>query len=278
MAVTKGLFYLGPLGNIVELPSVARGSNPDASPARIGGRHVSLSGRITDDLFGIKRQWDLTWTYLDEEQWRPLHAAYLRHVRDGYRLIDTRMRNILAANIAATGGLFRNSRGFDTSGAGAVSQFDTTGPDALVGILDSAIKMNGHAANDYLWVTGEALPLIEGSEYRYSAWVKGSGNARLAIDLEVFGVLTGATVALTGTWQRIEMTGTADAIDRYGTIGVQGLSAASEVQVMGMMVQIDEPLDEWMPGSGCPEVTVTRLTHSYPYVGYHSVNAVLQEV
>lgn len=276
--ITKGLFYLGPLGYIVELPSVARGSNPDASPVRIGGRHIALSGRITDDLFGIKRVWNLTWTYRTEAELRGILAPFQRLIRDGYRMIDTRRANHLAVNIAATGGVYRSARGFETSGAGAVSQFEPTPPDELAGVLDSAIKMNGHAANDYLWATGEQLALIEGSEYRFSVWLKGSGNARPVIDLENFGVLTGSTVALTGTWQRVEMVGTADAADRYGTVGIQGLSAASEVHVMGMMVQVDSPLGDWEPGSGCPEVTVSKMQHSYPYVGLHAITATIQEV
>lgn len=278
MAVTKGLFYMGPLGALVELPSVARGSNPEASPKRIGGRHVALSGRRTDDLFGVKKTWSLTWNWLSEEDWRPLHAAYHRLVRSGYRLVDTRMRNLLSESVAGTGGMLRNSRGFETSGAGALSQFDVTPPTDLLGLLDSAIKMNGHAANDYLWVEGQPIPFITGSAYRYSAWVKGSGNARLAVNRSVSGISTGATVALTGTWQRLDLSFTPGVSDTWATVGVQGLSAASEVHVTGMMVQIDEALGEWMPGFGCPEVTVSKLSHPYPRPGYHGVSAEIEEV
>lgn len=279
MAVTKGLFYLGPLGHITEMPSVARGSNPDASFKTIGGVHHSLSGRRTDDVFGVKKVWTLTWAYISEEQWALMHAAHLRLIRVGYRLVDTRMRNQLPASVAGTGGTLRNAEQFETSGGGGVAQFDATPPTALGGLLDSAIKMANHAANDYLWAAGQPVPLIAGSSYRYSAWVKGSGNARLAVKRDSSGISTGSTVALGGTWQRLDLVFTPGGSDTWATVGAQGLSAASEVHIMGMMVQLDDPaLADWVPGFGAPEVVVDKLQHGYPYVGYHGVQAVFEEV
>lgn len=280
MTIKVGLFYVGPVGALTPFPSVARDSNPDASPVRVGARHKSLDGTITDDILSVKRTWVLSWEDLTESQWTVINAAFLRLYDAPYRMIDSRRVNHLPPNVAATGGFYRSSKGFSTNGAGVISRIVVTPPTELAGILNSAIKLNSHAVNDYLWATAETVPLLQGSTYRLSAWLKGSGNARLAVNLSTSGVSTGSTVALHATnWARTSMTFAPGASDTTATVGVQGLTAASEVHVTGLQLEIDtSTLQPWATGAGCPEVVVIESPHSYPYLGASAKGATIQEV
>jgi len=115
MAVNRYRFYIGPLGNVLALPPLPKGANPDATPTRLGGVHSSLSGRTFQDNFGVKRNWNLSWSRLREDDFTRLVAYHRKNVLAPLRFVDLRHRNLLEHDISVCGNFQRDTSSFTAS-------------------------------------------------------------------------------------------------------------------------------------------------------------------
>jgi len=291
MAINRYRFYLGPVGDLTPLPPHKRSPSLDASKDFVGQLQEALSGRRSLDIRAFKKTWSLDWDWRKEDELLDLFRAQLGYANAPLRFMDPRSRNLLPLNVSTGGSELQAPDGFTRAGSGVLTYVaDATMPTELVGQLSGEVQLATAASGDTLTATYETMPLVTYSTYLFSAYVKGTGSWSTCFQrvntsgAVVDTVFTGA-VALTGTWQLVQMTYTADGAYPHIYWGLRN-SSAGTVQTTGWQVQIDEYMRRpWMPGDGCPEVIVSKVQKKYQgmirqnglLTPYHTVNATILE-
>lgn len=281
MAINRYRFYVGPVGGLRVLPPFSPGMTPEASPLILGGNHVSLSGRVTRDRVTTKRQWNMSWDRLKQDDLAVIESFMLRAQTNPYFLIDGRRRNILHADASATGNTTRSKKSFVAS-AGALAFSAATLPTELVGVLDSHLAWTGVVNTNTLKIAGTNsppglwIPTLPGSTYTFSAYLTGTTTCRLtAFPFNAAGVAqtaaTSGNLVLTGSYQRFDWAWTPLA----GEVSVQfGLTAtgSGNISTVAWQVEMDQPVSGWAFGFGCPEVVLAESPEGsyprFPYYGY----------
>jgi hypothetical protein len=281
VAINRYRFYVGPVGGLRALPPFSPSLTPEASPIILGGNHVTLSGRVTRDRIATKRQWEIGWERLKQDDLLAIESFMLRAQTNPYFLIDGRRKNILHADASATGNASRSKSSF-TASAGTLTFAAATMPTELVGVLDSHLTWTGVANTNTLRVAGTNsppglwMPVLPGSTYTFSAYLLGTTTCRLtAFPYNAAGVAqtaaTSGNLTLTGSYQRFNWVWTPLA----GEVAVNfGLTAtgSGNISTVAWQVEMDQAVSNWAFGFGCPEVVLAESPSStypkYPYYGY----------
>jgi hypothetical protein len=285
MAVEFLTYYLGPLGNLRQLPMVPIRSAVDIAYARLGGEHVTLNGQLTLDRVGYKRTWKTAWRCLEAQEAGPLEAAFLGLSRAKLRLLDPRQRNRLTPDGSAGGSYTRSPRAFVAS-AGAVTFRVAPAPTDLAGVVDGGLDWEVPAGGGKLTADSGTLtrvPLLAGQQVTASVYVSGAGGVQVgATPYDAAGAaqadILAAAVTLGGAWQRLSHTFTPAA----GQVAaapclVAAAGTARTLQTTGWQLQAGG-LSEWVPGTGCPHVVVGGFGRDHPSLAGHDVEIVLREV
>jgi hypothetical protein len=287
MAINRYRFYLGPLGLMQALPRLPSGNSPEFSIAAPGAVHTSLSGAMTVDRTGrFRRGWSFSFDNLKEDEELLLQAAMRRSANAPLRLYDPRKRNSLPEDVSTGGSSTLSTVAFTDVGAATPAFLAGDVPALFSGVLSGGINWPTVTNAQQLWGTFEKHPILTGSTYRFSAYLKGSTTFKFGArpfnlaGVEQATVLDGTnTGTATGSWQRFSWAYTPAAGIASAYFGIQA-TGSGNLQTTGWMVQTDETsLLAWAFGYGCPEVAAQlSATGGYWRTKYHRLPLVLQEL
>ncbi len=286
MAINRHRFYAGPLGALRALPPHAADGAPEFALVRPAAVHTALSGRSTEDSTGrTRRGWNLAWKWIteDEETW--LQALQRRTANAPLRFIDPRKRNLVPEDVATGGSRTRGVSAFTRTGAGTLVYTLSGVPTDFTGVLPGRLVWNGVTNTATLYGTLEKLPILSGSTYRVSAYVKTTTTFRFSArpfntsDVEQAAVTDATNNASTaGVWTRLSWLYTPAVGIGSAYLGLTA-TGSGNVETTGWQCQIDEPLKAWTYGYGCPEVRISpAASGSYWRAKYHNLAFQVLEV
>lgn len=286
MAINRFRFYVGPLGLMRPLPPHPRDSPPSAPIRQSGALHESLSGRTTLDRMGrVRRSWPLTWDWITEDAETHLQALLRSSPNAPLRFIDPRKRNLLPEDVSTGGSASLSTAAFTDVGA-ATPVFTSGGlPTDLTGLVSGRIVWNTVTNTQTLYGTSEQLPIIAGSTYRISAYVKTTTTFRFsarpfnAALVEQAVVTDGTNNASTaGVWTRLSWLYT-PAVGIAAIYAGMTATGSGNIETCGWAAQIDEPLLAWTFGYGCPQVNaIPNVDAGYWKTKYQKLQMTFVEV
>jgi hypothetical protein len=277
---------MGPLGYLRPLPPHPQDASPTVGLSIPGASHTSLGGRSTFDRSGrLRRTWNLTWSRLTEDEETYLQSLMRGSASASLRLMDPRKRNLLPADVASCGNETKGVTAFTDVGA-ATPTFTLGGvPTEFQGMLAGRLVWNTVTNTQTLYGTKEKLPIVAGSTYRISAWVKTTTTFRFSArpfnlsDVEQ-AVVTDATnnASTAGVWTRLSWLYTPAAGIGSAYVGLTA-TGSGNIETVGWMAQVDESLLTWTFGYGCPLVYVAPSADA-PYwrTKYHGLTLQVSEV
>lgn len=285
MAVNRFRFYIGPLGALQAMPPIPQQNNPGGNLTIPGASHVSLSGMGTVSRSGrLRRTWNLTYEWLKEDQELVLQAALRRSANATMRLYDPRKRNSLPEDVSTGGSSSLSVAAFTDIGAATPVFLAADVPATFSGLLAGGVNWPTVTNTQQLWGTAEKHPVLSGSTYRFSAYVKGSTTFKLGArpfntaGVEQANVLDGTTNTATGAWTRFSWLYTPAAGIGSAYFGINA-NGSGNLQTTGWMVQTDEVLKNWTFGYGCPEVALQLVAPmAYWRTKYQALGLVVQEL
>lgn len=286
MAINRYRYYLGPLGLLQPLPGHPMGGEVSAPSRFSAAEHVSLSGRTTQDRLGrVRRAWSLSWAWLDEDQELYIQAAARMQHTDQLRLMDPRKRNLAPEDISVGGSATKSVKAFTETGTGAIAWGSGGVPVELLGVTGGRVVWTGAANTSVLTGVTEKTPMIAGSTYRVSAFVKTTTTFKfIARPFDLLGaeqttVQDGTNNASTaGVWLRKSWLYTPAAGICSAYFGFLA-TGSGNIETSGWSYQIDDTLKNWTFGYGCPTVTVANeVPNTYFRTKYANTGLALQEV
>lgn len=285
MAINRHRFYVGPVGSMVALPRSSVTDPPRPAMSIPGQEHRSLSGAGTIDRSGrVRRAWGLSFSWLSEDEELAVQAAVRRSANAALRFYDPRKRNSLPEDMSTGGSITRSISAFTDIGAATPAFVPGDVPSVFQGILAGGLSWPGVTNGQQLWGTFERHPILAGSTYRFSAYVKGTATFRFGVrpfnisGVEQATVLDATTNTATGSWARLSWlyTPAVDITSVY--FGLQA-TGSGVIQTTGWLVQTDEVLKDWTFGYGCPEVSAGfDVAMGYWRTKYHDISVVFREL
>lgn len=275
--------YLGPVGNLIALPSIGRDIKADLQrPTAVHQIAGTKGGRVVDITGPAKRTYGMEREHLTADELATLEALYLGAYGPGpYVLLDPWRRNLVSANQSSGTDILADTTGF-AANAGTITSSTAQADQGLRSLAWAVTAANQQVLTGLSTsVTASDLlvdiPVLPATVY--SARVRGrlstsTGTARL--DLRWF---TAAGVFIS------ESTGTATALATGSFTDMPALNLSSpstaallrlKVQntVMGAaqtiyldrwQLQQQATLDAWTVGTGVPRVSFTGdLGQTYP--------------
>lgn len=286
MTINRYRFYLGGYGNLRALPPLPQGADPEVNTLVVGAIHQSLAGRITRDrLGGNKRMWKFAWDRLKQDDLAVIESFVLGTFRSSpVFLMDGRRRNILPADVSATGSVTRTKAAFTPSAGTLAYGLAVNTPAELAGIIEGCLNWTGVVNNNTLIMTGEhRIPILAGSTYRFSAYITGTTTCKLtAIPYDAAGVaqaaVSGSTLTLTGAYQRFDFVFTPGGTNYSVRFGLTA-TGSGNISTTGWQVEMDQSLSDWAFGFGCPAVVLGDNPESgYPLFRFYRHTLDLLEV
>jgi hypothetical protein len=131
------------------------------------------------------------------------------------------------------------------------------------------------------------LPAVVGTDYRFSAYLSGTGQVALTLfcydkNRVAISNVSGSTITLTGTPTRYNSVATGASLPA-GTalflVGLKTVATTTMVNTAGWQLQYDDAaLAPWAMGRGAAEVVVDSFSVKYPDPYSQIVSATLLEV
>lgn len=293
MAIKKYRYYFGPYGDVRLLPSVVRDARVAPSPVVYGSFSRSLTGTPSQIIYGVRREWNLTWPEnMTEDTARdllPLTASLLGRIKRPFLFLDAKNTNYLAPDVSVMA-TENNISDLFAWGNGITSRVNTgVFHSELAGIVDGYLTHTGVAASTFSCKF--QLPVLAGSQYLFSGFFSGSGTIKLSYNfydangayiVSVIGgsiVLSGTT---TGTVQSMSMAAASVPAGAVAfTVGYFEQTAGCVCNTNGWMVQYDEvarPVKGFLPGAGGAQVIVREIGMTYTTHKTRQYVATLSEV
>jgi hypothetical protein len=285
MAINRYRFYVGPLGALQALARLPRDSPPTLGMSAPAAIHQSLSGGTTVDRAGrFRRTWQFDYQFATEDEEVLLQALVRRSANATLRIYDPRRRNSLPEDVSTGGSATLSVTAFSDIGAAVPAFLATDVPSAFSGVLAGGVNWPSVTNGQQLWGTTERHPILSGSTYRFSVYVKGTTTFKLgarpfdSAGVEQANVLDTTNNTATGTWTRFSWLYTPAAGIASAYFGLNA-TGSGNLQTTGWMVQTDEALKGWTFGHGCPEVAAgVSISMGYYKTKYAKLQLVLQEV
>ncbi|MGW5645068.1 phage head spike fiber domain-containing protein [Saccharopolyspora sp. NPDC003752] len=275
-------FWLGPVGQLVQLTEP--GAGIPRSSTRIGGIHTAVDGTPTVDTLGFSRAWEfaLDWRYRSEL--RRLRALHHRAIPDQLRLIDPMVPNRLALAVS-TCGATPARRQLPLLGDGPVYRSGETAPD-LVEVCGGSIEWTPPDGGGLLTERSPARAgaVLPGEQVTLSAYVRGTVDRAVQVQLVVFDAAGNPTATVAGTstsgagWVRLAVQHTAAAGDAYAMAQLSASAGTGAVHTSGWQLEAAGAATEWDLGGGSPLVVVNQLTETSPYYPMSDAGLTLLEV
>jgi hypothetical protein len=286
--------YLGRPGNLLALPSPARGMGRTSTVAVVD--HVLLGGGHRTDRMGLpRRSIKLSWNWLSESDYATLDDLFSGSYGPGaLAMLDPAEVNYLPVNAAT----------------GTTQTQDTIGYNATVGTISSvtsALSLRGRAVQ---WVVpasaslvadlnigstiADLIPIRPGVVYTGAvvAWLASSTGFTAACELEWYdssgavigSAVQGSSVALTTSAQRLTVTSVSPSTAAYAqvTLTNAALTSGSLTVLADRWMLRDTPDDgTWTVGPRALRVAMLTLDPSLQLQSpgsRHDVSCELQEV
>ncbi|CRK55422.1 hypothetical protein [Alloactinosynnema sp. L-07] len=274
-------FTLGPVGGLRALPSPSLSGAPDATAARIGAVHRSLTGRVTVDRVAVKRVWVLSWPYLDPGTAAFLDAIHLGMVAGPLWLLDGERPNRLTPHVAATGSAERTTTGF-TASAGALTW--TTGVPASTLPLAGGLSWAATAAGGQVYL--DPIPVVPGEPLTMSAWAASAAvalrwTAALYDKTDTYLSFTESIPTTPGAaGQRLThtFTPTGNAALVRVALTASPTPSGGTATTTAWQLEPGPAATAWAPGGGAAVVAVDALTTAYAVPGSRAMALMLLEV
>lgn len=273
-------WYLGPEGDLRPLP-------PPDIPVRIrdvvyGGVHQALSGARTMDVTGVRAEVQMTWTYLELEDWRWLQMLYTRYIPGPLRLINPLTVNRLSHLAASADARPERFAGVTVTGGSWVRQWDwptEAGPGAQC--LHWIGRPQGQISRiDF--DRGKQTPVLPGETVTCSVYLKADEPTTTFMAIDWYdrdGTMIGSSdvesADVATEWQRFSMTRTAPSDAVCGVFALGGDDGVS-LYVAAPQFQSGE-LTNWEPGGGSLVVLMTDLESQSPRYPLMDCTATLLE-
>lgn len=266
MAINRHRMYAGPLGYLRALSGHPTDSPPDSQLTIPGSAHTSLSGRTTFDASGrLRRAWMLTWNWLDEDEETFLQSLLRRSAGADIRLMDPRKRNLAPEDVSTGGSSTLGTSAFSKVGAATLVWTAGAVPTALEGVVAGRLVWTAVTNTQTLYGTFEQVPVLAGSTYRVSAYVKTTTTFRFsARPFNTAGVEQAAVTdavnnaSTAGAWTRLSWLYTPAAGIGSAYFGLTA-TGSGNIETTGWSFQVDEALKEWTFGYGCPIVRIAPV-------------------
>lgn len=283
-------FWLGPVGDLRQLPIVEWTERVTATREPAGGIAAALSGARTRYIMGRARgTWTIPWRYLDAGQVALLSALRAGRLGGPLRLVDPERPNLAHPQLA-TGGTEEQ----DTSGWAATN-------DALDWhwIADPPAGVLANGAITWTRSTtaaGDLAPGRAGHAYRAPArgtevmsigmWVRAtSGTVAAAFGVDHFnaaGVPTtvvGSAATVPSTWTQATTTWTpvAGQFAVAPALRIASGQPASVIEITGVQIAYGSTLGSWSEGGGAPVVLIDSLPEDRPWAGETDASLTLVE-
>jgi hypothetical protein len=289
--------YLGPVGNLIALPSIGRGISAALTVPSAVHQIAGRGGRVIDRFPGAAaRTYQMARSWLTADEVTILEAMYLGAYGSGpFVLFDPWRRNMLSAN--------------QSSGTDVLD--DTTGfVPTNTAILSSSTVLAEHGQRSLAWaVTAISMPVITGlltnealadvthdvpvvPSTAYTAQVRGrlsTSTGTIRPDLRWYdsagafiSINSGTAVALvTGSWTTATVTATAPsnaALARFKLANTV-MGAAQTIYLDKWQLEQASTAGAWVLGTGVPRVSFTDdLGESYNGPGFADAGFTLTEV
>lgn len=277
-------FWLGPLGLLRALPSVAWGDDVQAPLARIGGAQDAIDGRLSVADLGSKKQWSFTWPFLTPDEVAPIEAWWLHLADASLRLLDQRRRNRLSRDGSSAGCRSRSVAAHTTT-AGTpvfvpVADYPTSSP--WYGLVDGGISWPVPASTAAtMRIDGaDRIPLLPGEQVTLAVPVKGSGSAQVGAQLyDLAGASAGTSLASAVTlagWTTYTRTFTPTGTQVSAELVIVAASGSARTLTVGPALW--GAGGAWAPGTGCPQVELIDFAQSYADTDDEAVSLTVREV
>jgi hypothetical protein len=261
-----GEWYIGPPGDLKQL--VCPEINLSVTDVRYGGVHQGLSGARTMDVTGIRQDISLSFTFLDEADYRWLEALQTRHIPGPHRLISPLKRNRLTTQASSVNPTASIRPGVKLS-AGTWTWVNDWPSAAGYGVR--SIEWAGRTASSTLkFDSVQGTPLFPLEQFTGSVYIKGSSSvsASLTVDYyDRYGVfLSSATpegASVTTSWARYTITRTAPTNAATAVLGATAV-ATTTMRLAAAQLESGASATAWDLGGGAPLVLVDQLPATSP--------------
>lgn len=275
-------FWLGPLGQLRQLPLTPVGGTIAANETLVGGLTTSMNGTGTLDVFGHKRAWDLDWVCLTAAEVAAVHAWFQRLTRADLRLVDVRAYNRLSRD-GASGGSWSRDVVAHTVTAGTRALVTVTDyPTALLGLVDGGLAWSvpGSTVATLRIDATDKIPLVPGEQITLSVLLKGTLGAQVGVQFyDAVGAAGSTSLASSATlsgWAWYARTFTPSAGQVSASLIVVAASGSARTITVGPALWHPSNTD-WAPGTGCPRVLMPTMTTNYPGLARHDPGITLVE-
>jgi hypothetical protein len=261
-----GEWYIGPPGDLKQL--VCPEINLSVTDVRYGGVHQGLSGARIMDVTGIRQDIALSFTFLDEADYRWLEALQTRHIPGPHRLISPLKRNRLTIQASSVNPTASIRPGVKLS-AGTWAWVNDWPTAAGYGMR--SIEWSGRTASSTLKFDSiQGTPLFPLEQFTGSVYIKGSSavSASLTVDYyDRYGTfLSSATpesVSVTTSWARYTITRTAPTNAATAVLGVIAVPTTT-MRLAAAQFESGSSATAWDLGGGAPMVLVDQLPATSP--------------
>lgn len=261
-------WYLGPLNDLRALDV------PDAgvttTPVRYQGVHQALSGARTVDFLGVRHEYELSFEYLDEQDWIWLEALYEGLVPGPYYLIDPLKKNRLS--VAGCG--LRD--GVRDATAVAIwnwqYQMSRVKPGSVNLPVESIILEAPGSGQTYLFDPRVPTPVVPGEQITASIHARGSAGRTIQMVMHHHGpdgrrlgtAQSAATMNMTTSWNRYSMPLTVPAGVHAIRLGITTGTGSADVQLCAPQIEGGTTATSWRPGGGGVQVVLDSIPTSSP--------------
>jgi hypothetical protein len=259
-------WYLGPLGNLRELecPEV----NMTITDVRYGGVHQGLSGARTMDVTGIKQDLNLTFEFLEEDDYRWLQALHTRQIPGPHRLINPLRKNRMTVPGAKCDATSSIRPGVRFSAGEWDWQNDW--PTAAGYGWRSLRWFSRTASSIMVWDAEQHNPIFPLEQLTGSAYIKGDSSVTATFRLDYYDkdnvFLSSSTTenaAVTTSWARYSITRTAP-VNACAARLVLSAVATTTMRVAAAQLEPGASATAWDQGGGSLLVLVDQMPTTSP--------------
>jgi len=283
MALQAKTWYFGWLGEMRTLLTPEVGlTNTDE---RYGGVHQALSGARTVDVTGLRRTYEMDWSYLTDAEVAWLYAFYRRLITQPAYLIDPMKKNLLSEQ-ASTCQLHRNNDlGVQLSSL-LVTEFRNDYPTGLpiVGNRVPIIVSSNSGGFFRFDGTDTFIPAFTGEPVTFSVYMRcdsGTVNVSMILDwVDKYGAdLTPTNIAkvVTTTWQRFSITVTPTGSQAGVRPAFVLPSGTLNLRFAAPQVEYASAPTDWEMGGGRSKVLVEQITSQSPRFPLNNISVTLLE-
>lgn len=261
-------WLLGPPGDLRALvtPEEAR-----ITEVRFGGVQQGLNGARTMDITGIRTTVELTFEYLDEEDYKWLQALHTRHIPGPHRLINPLRSNLLSIDAAKSMFYPSHTQGFYVFGGSSIADWANEWPSGPTPGWRSVKWSNRPSGSSSLaqWDRFRMVSASPGEAVTASVYMRSSAAHSESLQLEWFdkyGVALSTStqaVALTTSWSRFSITATAPASTGLVRMSFTGTSSA-DVYFAAPQVEKGSIATDWSQGGGEMMVLIDQMPANSP--------------